>query len=123
MDERRNTVRQRSYLGGRIAFNARSSTMDCLVRNLTPHGAKLALSDAVTLPQELDLSIVHKGLHGRARVVWRGGGEIGVSFVGRPPQPPASNVVPLDWARRLKDAEADKAALRRRIDQLTSAVE
>ena len=110
--------RQRSYLGGRIAFNQHKLTMDCLVRNVSQEGAKLVFSGAVTLPHEFDLTIERKGVRVRARTIWRRADEIGVSFLCGNVQ---QRVVPLNVARRLRGFEAENAALKRRVAQLSSA--
>jgi hypothetical protein len=120
MEERRKTVRQRSYLGGRIAFNDRYSTMDCTVRNMSAGGARVAFPDTVVLPQDLDLAIRQKGLNARARVVWRSATEMGVSFLAVSREAPGE-VIPLDVARRLRDLEADKAALKQRVAELSGS--
>ena len=118
MDERRKAHRQRSYLGGLIAFNRERSTMNCLIRNVTDEGAKIAFSAAVTLPYEFDLSIERKGIQVRARTIWRKADEIGVLFLDERSQ---SRVVPLDLMRRLRACEADNAVLKIRVAQLSSA--
>jgi len=46
VNERRKTLRGRTCLGGRIAFNRQYSTMDCVVRNLSPNGAQTGFSRA-----------------------------------------------------------------------------
>src|SRR5215468_7013750 len=116
MIERRKSARSRTYLGGTIAFNRRTSTMDCRVRNFSPAGAKVAFTNAVGVPDQFDLSIGRTERPLRARVVWRGVDEAGVAFLSEDEQ---AVPVPLEWAKRLRDCEAEKAALRRRIAQLT----
>lgn len=116
MTERRTAQRTRSYLGGRIAFNGRSSSMDCLVRNLSSTGAKLAVSGAVSLPDAFDLAIGCKGRHTRARVVWRLGEEMGVAFADAAG---TAEVIPLDHARRLRACERERDALKARVEALT----
>jgi hypothetical protein len=49
-------------------------------------------------------------------MVWRGVNEAGVAFLGEYDQ---AVPIPLEWAKRLRECEAEKAALRRRIAQLT----
>jgi hypothetical protein len=39
MLERRQFPRSRVYYGGMVAFNARQSTLACVVRNFSDHGA------------------------------------------------------------------------------------
>jgi hypothetical protein len=116
MIERRKSLRSRTYLGGTIAFNRRKSTMDCRVRNFSPDGAKVAFSNAASMPDQFDLSIGHTERSFRARMVWRGANEAGVAFVSEYEQ---AVPVPPEWAKRLRESEAEKAALRRRVSQLT----
>jgi hypothetical protein len=115
--ERRAVARARTYLGGQVAFNVRFSTMDCLVRNLSAAGAKLDFNGAAIIPDEVDLTIAKRDETLRARIVWRRGDEAGVVF--RQLQP-GSDVVPLTVARRLRACEAEKAALQRRVAELSS---
>ena len=120
MRDRRRTERIRTYLGGKIVFNQRSSVMDCLVRNLSGEGAKLVFSNTVTVPQEFDLSIPKQERTYRVRMIWRQADEAGVAICGTRAAPvPAP--VPLDLVRKLKNCEAEKAALERRVEQLCSA--
>jgi hypothetical protein len=51
-------------------------------------------------------------------MVWRGVNEAGVAFLGEHEQ---AVPIPLEWAKRLRESEAEKAALRRRIAQLTDS--
>jgi PilZ domain len=116
MIERRKSVRSRTYLGGIIAFNRRKSIMDCHVRNFSPAGAKVAFTNAASFPDQFDLSIARSERSFRARMVWRGVNEAGVAFVSEYEQ---AVPVPLEWAKRLRECEAERAALRRRVAQLT----
>ena len=50
MTERRSVSRQKSFLQGRIFFNNRRTSVDCLIRDISPYGARLIFSDAVTTP-------------------------------------------------------------------------
>ena len=117
MQERRKSHRSRTYLGGRIAFNRRFSTMDCLVRNLSSNGARVVFTNTVTVPDELELTITHKAQTFRARMVWRQHEEAGLVFLA--PQGEAAPI-PLDVARRLKKCEAERDALKRRVAQLSA---
>jgi PilZ domain-containing protein len=71
MLERRLLHRSRVYYGGMIAFNARNSTLDCVVRNFSPHGAKIEFENSAILPDRVDFEVVRKGLSCRARLAWR----------------------------------------------------
>jgi hypothetical protein len=114
MDERRKGVRSKSLLGARIVYNNRASTIDCTVRNISPTGARLVFGGPVAAPDEFDLVISQKERTHRCRIAWRKANEIGVAFVDA--QESAS---PIDAARRIKALEDEKAALKRRLMQLT----
>lgn len=119
MQDRRRVARGRSYLGARIAFNGRASVADCLVRDFGPRGAGVAMSNTVMLPDIVDFEIACRGLSTRARVVWRTQDRLGLAFV----EPGGAGtgsaaVVSIATARRLRDLEAENAALRRRVADL-----
>jgi len=118
MQERRKLARSRTFLGGVIAFDHRSSTMDCIVRNVSLVGAKISFTNTLTVPDRFDLTIKQKARAFLARVVWRKVDEAGVVFLNENVE---GTPIPLDWARRLRDCQADNAALRRRVAQLSSA--
>jgi hypothetical protein len=118
MAERRKSERPRTYLGGVIAFNRRKSTMSCQVRNCSPAGARVAFTNTAVIPDEFDLTIAHKERSYRARMVWRGPNEAGIVFLSEHER---STPVPIEWAKRLRDCESEKAALRRRVAQLTES--
>ena len=99
MFERRKSARSRTYFGGVIAFNKRSSTMNCHVRNISPAGAKVALTNAAVIPDQFDLSIAQKARSYRARMVWRGANEAGIAFLGEYTQ---YLPVSMDWVKRLR---------------------
>lgn len=117
--ERRKTPRQRTLLSGRVVFNQRRATLDCVVRNFSDAGALILLSDAVALPAAFDLEIDHKQRSYGARVRWRNGERIGLDFQDQASA--GSEVIPLDIARRLKLCEQNNAQLKARIAQLTQA--
>ncbi len=116
MDERRKSVRDRTFLGGVIAFNNRSSTMDCMVRNLTAEGAKVTFTNTAVIPDRFDLVIDRKQRSFNARMVWRGADEAGVVFVDEYAN---EAPIPLEWVKRLRNCEAEKAALQQRVEDLT----
>jgi len=74
-------------------------------------------SETRTVPQEFDLSVHKNERTYRAKVIWRRADEAGVAFLE--PRPQAAPVS-LDLMRRLRQSEADKAALQRRIEQRSS---
>jgi hypothetical protein len=96
MQEQRSELRRKSFLGGQIAFASRYATLDCVLRNTSDSGARLALPDARTLPDAFDLYVPVKGQHFRADVKWRHLDAVGVQL--RRTLPPG--VISLDEARK-----------------------
>jgi PilZ domain len=117
MQERRQQIRERTFFGGTIAFNQRSSSMGCLVRNLTSQGAMLALANSATIPDKFDLNIERKARSFRARTAWRHVDEAGVEFVE---EKATAEPQPIETVRRLRREKAEKDALRRRVEELTT---
>lgn len=115
MRDRRRALRHPSYLGARISYNERRSTVDCLLRNVSERGAKLVVASPGLLPSEFDVYIARQERNRRARIVWqRGGTEFGVTFVA---SRPVASVAPLVFARRLEALEAENVALARRVSE------
>jgi hypothetical protein len=113
--ERRRHPRGKSLYGGVIAFNARQSTVDCVVRNFSAHGAKIEMAGTALLPDEFDLSIARKDTSFRARLIWRNALEAGVQFTADD----RSGIVSLDAARMRRKRKAEIERLRRRVSELT----
>jgi len=115
MGERRRIPRTRTFLGGLVAFNDRCSTMECLVRNMSRDGARLVFGGTVEIPAEFDIMIRKRGDGRRAHIVWRMEAEAGVSFAA----PEERRVVSIEAARRIRELEAEREALRKRVAQLS----
>lgn len=103
------------YLGGRLAFNHRRSTVDCLVRSWGAGGARLELPHVVMLPAEMDLMVPVTDRSFRARVAWQGRCVLGLAFLE---YDPATDIIPIDLAVRIRGLEGERRRLRQRIDQL-----
>jgi hypothetical protein len=116
MAQQRHSVRMRTFLGGQIALDGRQSTMECLVRDYSEDGARIAFPHAAILPDEFDLYIRHKEQSFRVRTVWRRQDELGVRFVSHASSAP----IPLEMMRRVRKLEAENAALRQRIAELSA---
>lgn len=113
--ERRRTTRQKSFLRGVIHFNNRKSVLDCLVRDISPYGARLIFSGAITIPDVLDLHIAQKEQTLRAHVIWRHGREVGVAFAQHIAM--EGFVEGGDLADRVQRLETEIAALKRLLRQ------
>jgi PilZ domain len=114
--ERRRTARQKSFLRGMVYFNNRRSVADCLIRDISPYGARLIFSDNVTTLDTLDLYIPQKEQTLRAHVIWRIGHDVGVAF------PQATQSVPAgpsgELAERVVKLEAEIASIKRVLKKL-----
>jgi PilZ domain len=118
-DERRNRARQRSFLQGRLYFNNRRSSLDCLVRDISGQGAKLKVSDSVAIPEIVELHIPNKDETYRARVQWRTGFELGLTFDGDQDAPSiVPGAAPADLPERVRRLEAEVASLHRKVNEL-----
>jgi hypothetical protein len=110
MEERRKSQRNRTYLSGGIAYNNYCTTLNCLVRNLSPEGARIIFSDAVALPTEFDIVIRRSRDNRRAQMIWRDETQAGIQFL----QPADESLVSIENARQIKRVEADRDELARR---------
>ncbi len=120
MKERRALVRQRTLIKGRIYFNNRLSSMECIVRDITANGARLEFSENVTLPDAFELYIPNRHEYFHARVEWRRGSNLGISWTPEEAtkersEPGGENPA---VAERLAKLERDVAILQRRLDAL-----
>jgi hypothetical protein len=97
MLERRRHQRNRVYYGGMVAFNARNSTLDCVVRNFSQRGAKIEFENSTMLPDRVDFEIERRSLSCRAQLVWRDQNAAGLVFSD---VQETSDVIPLDLARK-----------------------
>jgi hypothetical protein len=114
--ERRRIARQKSFLRGMVYFNNRRSVADCLIRDISPYGARLIFSDTVTTPDTLDLYIPQKEQTLRAHVIWRIGHDIGVAFPQATQSDPAAPSGEL--AERVVKLEAEIASIKRVLKKL-----
>ena len=79
MEERRRAHRNRTLKAGRIMIDANTSGLDCIVRNLSPHGALLLVS-SLAVPDRFELLFSANRARHECRVVWRAMDRVGVEF-------------------------------------------
>lgn len=127
MSDNRRETRQRTFLKGRIIFNNGASSMDCLVRDMSATGARLALTETATLPEQFELYIPQKERTYRSSLRWRRSDGIGIAFVdesAHAAEAHAGAAAPaardeaasmMLLVRRISELEAENAALRRMI--------
>ncbi|MBV9591548.1 MAG: PilZ domain-containing protein [Hyphomicrobiales bacterium] len=76
----RSFLRRRSILAGRIRIN-KNSTFDCLIRDLSPTGARLELAGGTELlPLQFELEIPKQNALHKCELRWRSEKAVGVSF-------------------------------------------
>jgi hypothetical protein len=119
-DERRKSSRQKSFLHGCIYFNNRRSAIDCLIRDISPEGAKLVFSQTASIPDAIDLHIPQKDQMLRAHVQRRTSGEVGVTFEAAQSFAPADSE---DLAARVEHLEAEVAALKRIVKRIRADID
>lgn len=120
MGERRRAVRQKSFLRGCVYFNNRRNAFDCLIRDISDEGARIIFSDAVSVPNMVDLYIPQKEQMLRARVQWRHGDEIGLAFADAIS---ADSGADAELAARVARLESEVSVLRRTVKQLKHKIE
>src|SRR6185437_9308364 len=115
MDERRASRRQKSFLRGIVYFDKRRSETACLVRDLSEDGARIILSQTVTIPDLIELDIPQREQTVIARVEWRRADEAGLSF-SKPGMATSQREDQL--IKRMAELEAEIATLQRTIRRL-----
>ena len=78
----RNAQRSRTLLRGRIEFNDGTSSLDCLIRDLSETGARIDVSEAVTLPLAFRIFVPKHDRRYQATLRWHRNGQAGVEFAG-----------------------------------------
>jgi hypothetical protein len=122
MQEQRATERVRSFLRAQIVFNNRMTTIECIIKNYSASGAKIALNDTLTVPNEFDVYIPAKQRNHHARLVWRDKDAIGVNFIeaGAHADKAPVSATGID---RVRELELQNAELKNRIRDLTRRLE
>ncbi|REF84142.1 PilZ domain-containing protein [Methylovirgula ligni] len=124
--ELRSTERIRSFLRAQITYNNRMTTIDCIIKNYSVGGARIALSDTLAVPSEFDVFVPAKQRSHHARLVWRDKDSIGVSFIDAAQQSaekPIASHAGAEAAARLRDLEAQNVELKRRVQELSKRLE
>jgi PilZ domain len=115
MNERRASRRQKSFLRGVVYFDKRHSETACLVRDLSEDGARIVLSQTITIPDVIELQIPQRQQTLSARVQWRRADEVGLSF-----SKPDTATTPREnqLIKRIAELEAEITTLERTIKRL-----
>ena len=78
MAESRKLPRHRVLKAGTIGFGG--GAIDCVVRNLSPKGAALKVSNQAGIPERFILIVPADGLHLPCHIIWRRERRIGIAF-------------------------------------------
>jgi hypothetical protein len=115
MLDRRQSARDKVIYGGLAEVDESGATRECVVRNISDHGARVEFDNLVKLPKEkISLTIARKGRSFLARVVWWRDNFVGIAFSSdRPYELPVSDI-----EERLRKSEKKKRQLQRRINEL-----
>jgi PilZ domain len=115
MLDRRQSARDKVIYGGVAEIENTGATCECIVRNISEHGASVEFNNVVPFPKEkISLTIARKGRSFLARVVWWRDNFVGLAFSSEQPyELPVS-----DLKERLRKSEKKKRQLQRRIKEL-----
>jgi hypothetical protein len=127
--DKRESDRVRAFLRAQIIFNNRMSTIDCIIKNISSTGARIALGDSFAVPAEFDIYIPQRSSSHHCKLVWRDRDSIGVDFVDVPHQPgtasqeAAAEPSAIGGEARIRQLEVQNAELKQRIRKLTARLE
>ena len=79
MDEHRRSARRRTLKGGTILFGT-TTTIECIIRNMSETGAALEVESQAGIPDSFTLLIKPERIKRDCQVAWRSGKRIGVRF-------------------------------------------
>ena len=79
-EDRRAEPRHRVLKGGTLSFNKGYGALECVVRNLSEHGARLAFGETSAVPPRFGLRISGDDRFRDAHVRWRTMTDIGVEL-------------------------------------------
>ncbi len=115
MLERRQGFRGRVYFGGRIVFNDRRSTMECIIRNISKTGAQIEFAHCGAIAEQMDLMIPCIGTAFFATMMWRREKECGLSLERTTH---TDETKTLDFALRQRAVDRANRPLRRQTEGL-----
>ena len=113
MQDRRQGSRDKVLFGGVAELSQRGPTMNCVVRNISEHGACVEFDSTAKLPEEITLSVPRKGRSFLTKLIWRQANKVGLAFRMMTSDTPVS-----DLDERLRRSEIKKRQLQRRINEL-----
>ena len=80
MSEQKLMPQGRTLLAGKVIYNFGQSTIDCVVRRLSDHGATISVESPLGIPRQFQLFIADEGMPRPCKVVWQSDKELGLEF-------------------------------------------
>jgi hypothetical protein len=71
MNERRSHIRRRTFKGGKLIFNKGLSVLDCVIRDMSDHGARVELGTTIGVPDTFELIIAPDRVKRSCKIAWR----------------------------------------------------
>lgn len=81
--ERRRASRQRALLTGKLADEGATTSIDCVIRNISADGAMIETSTPQLIPSHMHLIQIKEGIAWDVEVIWRRGARVGLSLGAR----------------------------------------
>ena len=79
--DRRRSPRKPCTLGGRLYFGLAGLSIDCIIRDISEHGARIAVPSAAwRAPKEIHLLSLREGKVYSGQVMWNRGRYLGLNF-------------------------------------------
>jgi hypothetical protein len=79
--DRRRSPRKACTLGGRLFYGLAGLSIDCVIRDISEHGARVAVPSAAwRAPKEIHLLSLREGKVYSGEVVWNRGRYLGLNF-------------------------------------------
>jgi hypothetical protein len=80
--DKRSVSRQQIFLKAQAIYDGGQSKRDCLICDISGSGARIHFDETASgVPDGFDLFIPRQEAMRRARVVWRSGTDLGVTFL------------------------------------------
>lgn len=120
MSEEKFSLRGRTLLPGKVISNFGQSSIDCVVRRISDHGATINVESALGIPQHFHLSISGEGGPRACKLVWQSGKELGLEFESAE----AAKDEPAAVTERSSDSilRGQTLALRSALDEISDGV-
>lgn len=113
----------RTLLAGKVISNFGQSSIDCVVRRMSDHGATISVESPLGIPRHFQLQIPDEGAPRPCKVLWQSDREIGVEFEIAHTAPPDAAAPPAQPERRGDQiVRGQMLALRSALDEIEVGV-